>query len=166
MGDGSEKKYLMSLVSDLNLQNDILILPFQKNAFAIIKKCDVFVMPSMYEGYCNALCEALICGLPCIATDFQTSARDILAPDTPFSYQNMDKIEHAKYGVIVPVCSGNKYSASEPLGSAENMLADAMIEICNDIEMYNRYKQLAPERGLQFDIKQKVNEWLKVVYGE
>ena len=78
----------------------------QAEPFSILSRCSAYVMTSMFEGYSNALCEALVCGLPCIVTDFQTSAREILAPDTAVSYRNMGNVEYAEYGIIVPVCSG------------------------------------------------------------
>jgi glycosyltransferase involved in cell wall biosynthesis len=141
----------------------VTLLPYQKNPFAILNKCDVFVMPSMFEGYCNALCEALICGLPCIATDFQSSAREIIAPGTPINYQIKMGIEYAEYGIITPVCSGTKYKGNEPLENAEQDLADAMLALYKDKEIFNNYKLKANIRANQFDINKKVQEWIELV---
>lgn len=117
----------------------------------------------MFEGYSNALCEALICGLPCIATDFQSSAREILAPDTQVTYQNIDKVEYAKYGVLTPVCSGKKHSYKEPLEKEELLLAEAMRSLCQDVNVEECYKKAALERGIQLDIYKKVDEWIALV---
>ena len=163
MGQGEDEDYLREVIYANNLENKVIILSHQKNPFGILYQSDVFVMPSMYEGYCNALCEALICGLCCIATDFQSSAREILAPDTPFDYQNKEGIEYAAYGVLTPVCSGNRYRGNEQLESAEEYLADAMIAIYKDKKRLREYQDKALIRGMQMDINAKVQEWLRLV---
>lgn len=163
MGQGEDEDYLRQIIHANNMENKVIILPHQKNPFGIISQSDVFVMPSMYEGYCNALCEALICGLCCIATDFQSSAREILAPDTPFDYQMKEGIEYAAYGVLTPVCSGKRYKGNEPLESAEEYLAEAMISIYKDAKRLKEYQDKALIRGMQMDINAKVQEWLRLI---
>jgi glycosyltransferase involved in cell wall biosynthesis len=163
IGQGTYESYLKEVIHENNLETNVTLLPYQKNPFAILNKCDVFVMPSMFEGYCNALCEALICGLPCIATDFQSSAREIIAPGTPINYQIKMGIEYAEYGIITPVCSGTKYKGNEPLENAEQDLADAMLALYKDKEIFNNYKLKANIRANQFDINKKVQEWIELV---
>lgn len=163
MGQGEEEGYLRKVVQANGLEDKVRILPHQKNPFSILNKSDVFVMPSMFEGYCNALCEALICGLPCIATDFQSSAREILAPDTAYDYQVKTGIEYAAYGVLTPVCSGIRYKGNEPLEKAEEYLSNAMISFFQDKELRKKYADKALIRGEQLDINEKVLEWIKLV---
>lgn len=163
LGQGEEKKYFEELITEYKMKDRIILIPFCKNPFPYLKASKVFVMPSMYEGYCNALCEALICELPCVATDFRTSAREILAPDTDVTYCLESGIEYAQYGVITPVCSGIKHKRNEKLESAEECLAQAMLKLYSDKEMYERYKNAARLRGKQMDINQKVQEWLQLV---
>lgn len=163
IGKGEEKTYLEEVIQQNNMEDRVILLSYRRNPFAVLHQCDVFVMPSMFEGYCNALCEALICGLPCIATDFQSSAREILAPDTPYTYHIKDGIEYAEYGVLTPVCSGKRYRGTEPLESQEQYLGEAMISLYRDRNMLMKYRERARTRGLQMDIGQKVQEWLELV---
>lgn len=163
IGQGKEKSYLETLIQEYGLQEKVVLIPFQKNPFVVLRQCDVYVMPSLFEGYCNALCEALICGLPCIATDFQSSAREILAPETLVDVINTDKIEYASCGILTPVCSGKKYKGAEGLENQEKLLADAMTEIYQNTEIYDKYKKAAAERGEQLDINIKVREWMALV---
>lgn len=163
LGKGPDEEYLRNVIHENDLNDKVTLLPYQKNPFAWLNRCHVFVMPSMFEGYCNALCEALICGLPCVATDFQSSAREILAPETDYAYQMTNGIEYASYGVLTPVCSGVRYAGSEPLELAEESLADAMIVMYRDKSIYEKYKLAAKERGIQLDINMKVQEWLALL---
>ncbi|MDE7430509.1 MAG: glycosyltransferase [Lachnospiraceae bacterium] len=164
IGKGEEKEYLETLILRNGMENRIFLIPYRENPFAILNQCDVFVMPSMFEGYCNALCEALICGLPCVATDFQSSAREILAPGTPCTYHIREGVEYAEYGVLTPVCSGTRYKGIEPLESAEQYLRDAMISLYQDRDLMKKYQEQARKRGQQMDIEQKVQEWLDLVH--
>lgn len=162
MGQGEERQYLEELTSECDLKDSVVFIPYQTNPWAYLYHNNVFVIPSMYEGYCNTLCEALICGVPCIATDFRSSAREILAPDTNMQ-QHIDRgIEYAKYGILTPVCSGEKNRKLVPLEEAERDLAEAMMVLYNDKKLYQRYKELAQERGMQMGIDDKVEQWLEI----
>jgi glycosyltransferase involved in cell wall biosynthesis len=163
MGKGKEEAYLRQVISENKLENFVELMPYKKNPFAVLKQCNVFIMPSMFEGYCNALCEALICGLPCIATDFRSSAREILAPDTPYENQVTDRIEYAEYGIITPVCSGTRYRGNEPLEKAEGLLAQAMISLYKDPELLKKYQDKSGIRANQLNITEKVQEWVELV---
>lgn len=164
LGQGAEKSYLQSLIDSCHMSSQIQLIPFNKNPFPYFRTADVFVMPSGWEGYCNALCEALICGLPCVATDFQVGAREILAPDTDIFYQNRTEIEHAKYGIITPVCSGTRYIGDELLEPAEELLAKAMLQMYEDKNLREKYHVAALERGEQMGIEGKVQEWMNLIY--
>lgn len=160
MGQGTDVEYLQNIIEQNDLQQQVILLPYQKNPFAILKYCKVFVMPSLFEGYCNALCEALVCGLPCIATDFQSSAREILAPDTDLEYQLQEGIEKAEYGILTPVCSGYRYKGNESLEKNERYLSEAMIEMYENSELLSKYRECAQARGKELRIEAKVQEWM------
>jgi glycosyltransferase involved in cell wall biosynthesis len=61
----------------------------QFNPSSIIRQCDVFVLPSRFEGFPNALLEAMSTGVCCIATDCRTGPGEI--------------IENGKNGILVDV---------------------------------------------------------------
>ena len=50
-----------------------------KNPFAIMKRCDCFILPSLHEGQPMVLLEARECGLPIIVSKFST-VKDSLYP--------------------------------------------------------------------------------------
>jgi N-acetylgalactosamine-N,N'-diacetylbacillosaminyl-diphospho-undecaprenol 4-alpha-N-acetylgalactosaminyltransferase len=78
LGEGPLRNELQALVESLDLVNHVLFLGHQDNPYKFLARASLFVLPSVYEGYPNALAEASICGLPLIAFDFKSGARDIL----------------------------------------------------------------------------------------
>ncbi len=162
-GQGPYLEMLQEMTKEYHLQGKILFLGFVKNPYAISKKSDVFVFPSMYEGMPNALIENMICGLPVIATDFCSSAREILAPDADYMCQVTDKIEMAEYGIIVPVCSGKKKHANEALENEERLLAEAMLKMVEDDDLRLHYKKQSEIRAQDFSIDKKILEWLEII---
>jgi len=163
IGSGNEEGYLTSLIDGYGLQNAIKIMPYRKNPFSVMGRCDAFVFPSRYEGFGNVLPEALICGLPVIATDYRSGAREILAPDTDVDIEVKDSIDYAEYGMIVPVCSGERYDADSPLEEQEELLAKAMLSIMSDKNLYLTYQEKANERAKQLSFENKAKEWKTII---
>lgn len=163
MGEGTDREYLNDLIQLYSLEESVLLLHFQQNPYQILHACNVYVMPSLFEGYPNALCEALICGLPCIATDFRTGAREILAPDTHFTYQNMESVEYAKYGILTPVCSTNRHNEVGDMEREEAMLSQAMLSLLQDSGLYEKYKKRVAERAEQLDIQPIMRKWMQLM---
>ena len=157
LGEGNLEEYLREIIRVNYLEDCVTLMPFSNNPFAIMSMCDVYVMPSLLEGYSNSLCEAVICGLPCVATDFRSSAREILAPDTDHRYEIKEGVEYAKYGILTPVCSGVRYQGTEELEAAEDYLAEAMIGLYTDKQVFCEFE---PEF---FDIKSKVMQYMELV---
>lgn len=70
MGEGEGKQELKELVEKYSLQKNVEFLgrmPIH-NLFPFYQEANVFVLPSLNEGMCNALLEALGAGLPVIMT--------------------------------------------------------------------------------------------------
>ncbi len=157
LGQGPLKHYLNQIIDETGLKESVTLMPYSQNPYAIMRHCSVYVIPSLYEGYSNSLCEAIICGLPCIATDFKSSAREILAPDTDYNCEIHEGIEEVKYGIITPVCSGIHYNGNEKLEPAEEYLAYAMTR------MYIKMQSFGDPDYRYFDINAKVNQYLSLV---
>lgn len=68
-GEGSLRKKLKGLVDSFGLQKNIFLSGLKKNIEKYLNEADLFVFPSLYEGFPNALLEAMASGLPCIASD-------------------------------------------------------------------------------------------------
>lgn len=68
-GEGTQRKQLESLRAELGLTHQVHLPGQVKDIFQQLSEADLFVMPSRIEGFGNALCEAMACGLPVIATN-------------------------------------------------------------------------------------------------
>jgi glycosyltransferase involved in cell wall biosynthesis len=72
VGDVHEAEHmddLQNLVARNNLTQKFLFAGAREDIPKILDASDVFVLPSRSEGFSNALVEAMLCRLPCVATD-------------------------------------------------------------------------------------------------
>lgn len=56
------------LVEKLNVNEFVSFHPSTTNIADVYRDCDVFCLPSLFEGYPNALCEAMSCGKPVLCS--------------------------------------------------------------------------------------------------
>ena len=78
LGDGEERSMLQSLIDELGLNDDVVLLGFKSNPIAYMKKATVFVLSSNWEGFGNVLVEAMACGTAVISTDCPSGPSEIL----------------------------------------------------------------------------------------
>lgn len=78
VGQGPRLAYLKSLVKELSLDGRVVFHGFQSNPFMFIKRASVFVFPSRFEGFPNALIEAGACGIPMLVNDCKGGIREIV----------------------------------------------------------------------------------------
>lgn len=70
VGDGVLRRRIETLSHDLGLSGDVIIsgmLP-RDAVYALLPMIDIFVISSVYEGFCNAMVEAMLAEVPVIAT--------------------------------------------------------------------------------------------------
>ena len=105
LGDGPLKGALIQQAKQLGISEHITFKGFVEEPLALMKSADLFVISSRWEGFCNVIVEALLCGLPIVATDCPSGPDEIL--------------DQGRFGRLVPV------------GDAPE-LALAMKELLND----------------------------------
>ena len=67
-GEGAERSRLERRINQLELTEDVTLLGFCSNPYALMAQADLFLLTSDYEGSPNALIEAQGLGLPAIST--------------------------------------------------------------------------------------------------
>ncbi len=76
-GDGPMREELEVLTRELKLSSRIFFGGRTINPWQIMESSDLFVMTSRFEGFPNALLEAMCMGLPCVAYDCPSGPQDI-----------------------------------------------------------------------------------------
>ena len=161
VGDGELRKVLINQSNTLGLktfsmwdeqplsdQFDVYFLGAQLNPFSYVARSSLFVLPSAWEGFPLALCEAMACNVPVIASDCPTGPREILDVRQGNFKSN--------YGVLLPIPSEiedqNFYS-----------WADAILLLLSDRTIRDDLARRAKVRVADFSIEKMENSWLKVI---
>lgn len=87
-GEGPERANLERLIRQLKLENRVFLPGAVKNIQEKLAAADLFIFPSRYEGFPNALCEAMAVGLPVIASNCTG---------------NIDVVEDGFNGLLFPI---------------------------------------------------------------
>ncbi len=77
IGEGPLKNKVEQRISEYQLQNEILLLGTRENPYPYIKKADVFLHLSKFEGYGIAIAEARILKKCIVLNDFTTASSHI-----------------------------------------------------------------------------------------
>lgn len=80
-GQGSEKDNLKKLIEEHGLQNQVFLMGTKPNVMKQEANAALYVMSSDYEGFPNALAEAMASGIPVISTDFPSGVAHELITD-------------------------------------------------------------------------------------
>jgi len=88
-GEGEQKENLVELSSSLGIGNYVQFFGYVNNPFKYLARASLFVLSSAWEGFPNALLEALACGCPIVSTNCPSGPSEIL--------------QDGEYGIMIPV---------------------------------------------------------------
>lgn len=108
--NSSEYEMLDKFIESNNLKNKVDFVGFQDNPFNYMRRADVFVLSSKYEGSPGVLIQGLFVNGNVVSTDCKSGPSEIL--------------ENAKYGRMVPV-------------GDYKLMADSIIEAINHPYKFN-----------------------------
>ena len=78
MGYGPNKKLIDNFILENGLKKIIKVIPFQTNPYKYLKKSDLFILTSIYEGLPNVLLEAMALKKFVISSNCPTGPSEIL----------------------------------------------------------------------------------------
>lgn len=82
IGDGADLKKCEDLVKEYDILDHVTFIGLQTNPYPWMKHCNIYVQPSVHEGFCITLAEAKLFKRPIVTTDF-TGAVEQLANYAP-----------------------------------------------------------------------------------
>lgn len=132
-GQGPEKDRLQSKIDRLDLSDKILLMGTKQNVMTHVADAELYVMSSDFEGFPNALVEAMASGIPVISTDFPTGVAKELIKDEINGY-------------VVPVGDGKKLSHS-------------MIKILSDKNLQEKMSENNKMLRIQLNVKKITEQW-------
>lgn len=132
LGEGELRGELEQLAAQLGIAGEVLFAGWQQNPFRLLAGADLFVLCSEYEGFPNALLEAMALGLPVISTDCPTGPSELL--------------DAGRYGLLVPTADADA-------------LAGAMLSLVRDHSLRRSYAQLSRERAACFSLQRMVTSY-------
>lgn len=77
-GSGPLRSELEAQVARLGLVGRITFHGRVDDVYTLLRSADLFIMASAFEGFPNALCEAMACGVPVVASDCPSGPSEIV----------------------------------------------------------------------------------------
>jgi glycosyltransferase involved in cell wall biosynthesis len=128
IGDGPSKRELQKKVADLNMTKYIFFTGMmqRKNVYHMLGSLDIFIVSSIWEGFCNAMVEAMVAGLPIVATNIKVlievlgsgnglffKVGDYKELSTKISTLYRNPSLRKKLGIMAKIHATNKYSLKD-----------------------------------------------------
>lgn len=148
IGKGDFTPY-RELVTKLGIDDAVYFTGVKRNPYPYLKKGSLYVLTSYYEGFPNAMVEAMSMGLPVIATDCMTGPKEILED---------------KYGILVPNMSPDLNLDEKVITEEEKKLSERIVKLLENPEEMERYGQLSLQRAGNYSKESyidKINEWAR-----
>jgi glycosyltransferase involved in cell wall biosynthesis len=136
LGDGEERERLEALTTQLGIEADVQMPGTVPDTTPFLRRADLYVLSSRYEGFPNALLEAMALGIPVIATDCASGPKRI--------------VRHDVDGLLV---------RSDDAAA----LADAMAALMDDEPRRLRLGKHAVDVTKRFEVKRIMGVWESVI---
>lgn len=142
--------------TDLNApisEYDVLFLGQQMNPHNYMARSSVFVFPSAWEGFPNALVEALACGLPVVSADCPTGPKEIL----------IDSNTNEEFGILLPLFNHVFNKEDHTTNELHQQWANTITSLLNDNNKMNYLRTQALKRAKEFSVEKSCKKWLDII---
>ena len=78
LGEGKMRGFLERSINAMGLKAQVHLVGVVKDPEKVLRAADLFVLSSRFEGFPNALIEAMACGLPCVSFDCPSGPSEII----------------------------------------------------------------------------------------
>jgi len=136
VGDGKNFQDYKILIDSLNMQDKIILAGNIKDVYTFYNKSKIFAFTSQFEGFPNALIEAMFYGLACISTDCPHGPSEI--------------IKNNYNGILIPV-------------SDQNSLEENLSKLMQNDTLQNAFSKKAVETTLAFHPTDITLEWTNLI---
>lgn len=159
-GDSTYKVELESLIKELNLVDHIELLGFRKDVHKIMAQMDMFLMTSKWEGFPNALVEAMICGLPIVSVDCSSGPKEILGAGEVINF-SQDNIAATKNGILIEQLSLENHT--KEFLPVDVAIFNGLKHMINNESYRNSCVKHGNERVCDFSVNEVISKWLEVI---
>ena len=108
IGEGELREDLLNLTKNLNLDDRIIFMGNQNDIASILRTCDIFILPSLWEGLSVALLEAVSTGIPVVATDVGSNKKVLESSRIQYKIVQPNSSEAIANGIIDIINSFDK----------------------------------------------------------
>lgn len=139
---------------------DVFYLGFAANPYEYFKLCDLFTFSSLYEGFPNALAEAMICGSCVVSTDCKVGPKELIST---FEEKEKEYPVITNRGVLMPVFKNYDIKYDDPISEEELLWIKQISELLKNPKLRHELGQNAAKWMQQFDESLVKHKWEKLI---
>ena len=162
IGKDYQNGKVQNLIKKIGLEKCIKLMGQLKNPYPILKKCDCYVLSSLFEGFPNSLVEGMICGLPIISADCKSGPREILCKNVDFE-KNIERVVIEEYGILIPELEYEENWDNNIITNGESYLAEAMEKILKDKLLQKKLREKSIVRSEEFNYNMCREKYCSVI---
>lgn len=135
LGEGAERQKLEALIEEGQVKS-VKLLGYQQNPYSFVKKADLYICSSLFEGYSTSVTEAIVLGVPVLTTDC-AGMNEIL--------------KNGIYGIITE--------------NSEEGLKNGLLNVFNDKNYYENLKTTLQKYSREYSNEYAIKEYDKLFKG-